>query len=165
MSMRPISIFSALVLAEARKANSSPSPPLAPIEALSRWRLACPKRSGVLGGKPSAKTPGLFIALLERLWQRYRGKREILLILDNYCAHKSQATHAWLAAHQKFRLLFQPTYHPWVNRIKRLWKTLHDTITRNHRYPTISQLMNGVHRFLHVVQPFPGNQHALAQVS
>lgn len=111
------------------------------------------------------KDSALFIALLERLWQRYRGKREILLILDNYCAHKSQATHAWLAAHQKFRLLFQPTYHPWVNRIERLWKTLHDTITRNHRYPTISQLMNGVRRFLHVVQPFPGNQHALARVS
>ena len=41
-------------------------------------------------------------------------------------------------AHQKFRLFFQPTYHPWVDRIERLWKTLHDTITRNHRYPTIS---------------------------
>ena len=41
------------------------------------------------------KDSALFIALLERLWQRYRGKREILLILDNYCAYKSQATHAW----------------------------------------------------------------------
>jgi transposase len=110
------------------------------------------------------KNSELFIALLETLWQRYRGQREIVLILDNYCAHKSQATHAWLATHHKVRLLFQPAYHPWVNRIERLWKTLHDTITRNHRYPTIGQLMNGVRRFLEVVQPFPGNQHALARV-
>lgn len=112
-----------------------------------------------------SKNSALFIALLKALWQRYRGRREILLILDNYCAHKSQATDAWLAAHRKFRLLFQPAYHPWVNRIERLWKTLHDTVTRNHRYPTISQLMTGVRRFLHVVQPFPGNQHALARAN
>lgn len=110
------------------------------------------------------KNSALFIELLTALWRRYRGQREILLILDNYGAHKSRLTQTWLAAHQQFRLLFQPVYHPWVNRIERLWKTLHDTITRNHRYSTINQLMKGVRRFLHVVQPFPGNRHALAQL-
>jgi transposase len=108
------------------------------------------------------KNSALFIELLTALWRRYRGQREILLILDNYGAHKSRLTQMWLAAHQQFRLLFQPVYHPWVNRIERLWKTLHDTITRNHRYSTINQLMKGVRRFLHVVQPFPGNRHAFA---
>jgi len=59
-------------------------------------------------------------------------------------------------------LLFQPVYHPWVNRIERLWKALHDTVTRNHRYRTMDELMIAVRRFLVVCQPFPGNCHALA---
>ena len=34
----------------------------------------------------------------------------------------------------KFESVFQPIYHPWVNVIERLWKAMHDTVTRNHRY-------------------------------
>jgi hypothetical protein len=40
---------------------------------------------------------------------------------------------------------------------------MHDTITRNHRYPTIEKLMIAVRRFLKVAEPFPGNGHALAK--
>ena len=35
------------------------------------------------------------------------------------------------------RVHFQFVYHLWVNVIERLWKTLHDTVTQNHRNPSI----------------------------
>ena len=110
------------------------------------------------------KNSALFIALLRQIKRTYRTSRRIVLILDNYKIHKSQQTQRWLAANRKFQLLFQPAYHPWVNRIERLWKALHDTVTRNHRNRTLPELMQRVRRFLHVCQPFPGNRHALARL-
>jgi len=104
----------------------------------------------------------LFIHLLYTLKRTYRRARRIVLIVDNYRPHKSDITRRWLRNNPKFRLLFQPTYHPWVNRIERIWKALHDTVTRNHRYQTMGELMTAVRRFLVVCQPFPGNNHALA---
>ena len=104
----------------------------------------------------------LFIHLLYRLKRTYRRARRIILIVDNFIIHKSGVTRRWLARNPKFELVFQPAYHPWVNDIEKLWKTLHDTVTRNHRRNTMNQLMNDVRRFMTVCQPWPGNQHALA---
>jgi transposase len=86
----------------------------------------------------------------------------LYVVLDNYGIHSSRLARAWLAHHPRIRLLFPPAYHPWVNAIERLWKALHDTVTRNHRYKSLDQLMRAVRRFLKVAQPFPGNHHALA---
>ena len=108
------------------------------------------------------KNSELFLRLLEALLRAYRTARTLVLILDNDVIHKSAAVQAWLARHPKIQLVFQPTYSPWVNQIERLWKTLHDTITRNHRCSTFRELAQRIIRFLEVVQPFPGNQHALA---
>ena len=107
------------------------------------------------------KTSELFILLMAELRRRYRGARKITLILDNYVIHKSAMTRCFLESHAKFRLLFQPAYHPWVNRIERLWKQLHDNITRNHRYPTMELLMQAVRRFMDAASPFPGNSTRL----
>ncbi len=74
----------------------------------------------------------------------------------------SALTNRWLALNPKFELLFQPAYHPWVNEIERLWKQLHDNVTRNHRCQTLRELMKHVARFLDVVQPFPGSSPGLA---
>lgn len=110
------------------------------------------------------KTTALFIKLLEALVRAYRQARQIVLILDNYSVHKSAGTQAWLRQHPKFQLVFQPTYSPWVNQIERLWKVMHDTVTRNHRCPTFDALCQRVTRLLEVVQPFPGNGHGLAKL-
>lgn len=108
------------------------------------------------------KNSALFIALLRTLKATYRRARRIVLIVDNYIIHKSRETHRWLAKNPKFELRFQPAYHPWVNRIERLWKQLHDTVTRNHRHSSMSGLLTDVNRFLTVAQPFPGNRHGVA---
>lgn len=105
----------------------------------------------------------LFLRLLEALLRGYRRARRLCLIVDNYIIHRSRVVNGWLARHPRVKLLFQPAYHPWVNRIERLWKQLHDTVTRNHRCATLDKLMRAVKRFMTLCQPFPGNQPALAR--
>jgi hypothetical protein len=84
------------------------------------------------------------------------------LIADNFVNYKSRVTQSWLARHPKFELVFQPTYSPWVNQIEKLWKQLHDPVTRNHRQSTVNKLMHDVHTFMKAVSPFPGARHAPA---
>ena len=47
----------------------------------------------------------------------------IYLILDNYGVHKSKRTRQFLARYgQRIRLVFLPTYSPWLNRIEETWR-------------------------------------------
>ena len=109
------------------------------------------------------KNTVLFLKLLNALKRTYRRARRIVLILDNYRIHKTHAVAAWLEANPKFELLFQPVYYPWINQIERLWKAMHDTVTRNHTCSSMYELCQRVKRFFDVVQPFPGAQHGVAQ--
>ena len=93
------------------------------------------------------KNTRLFIKLLAALHRQYRRARRIVLILDNYIIHKTELVSQWLAIHPTFQLLFQPVYYPWVNQIERLWKTMHDTVTRNHRCNTLFELCQDIKRF------------------
>jgi transposase len=103
------------------------------------------------------KNSVLFIDLLEALCCAYRRARKIHVVLDNYIIHKSQATlQAVDAMHGKIQLHFLPPYSPDHNRIERLWKQLHDNVTRNHRHPTMPSLWEDVTQFLEHVQSFPG---------
>ena len=88
----------------------------------------------------------------------------ITLIVDNYIIHKSRETQRWLKANQKFRVIYQPVYSPWVNHVERLWQALHETITRNHQCRSMWQLLKKVHHFMDTVSPFPGGKHGLAKV-
>jgi len=105
----------------------------------------------------------LFIHLLYQLKRTYRRARRIVLIVDNYAIHKSRVTRRWLARNPKFELVFKPAYCPWVNVIERLWKALHDTVTRNHQHITMESLMRDVWTFIRAAQPLPGSHHALAK--
>lgn len=115
----------------------------------------------VLWVEAEKKNSFLFIRLLAALRKTYRQAKRLLIIVDNYVIHKSHVTQCFLRHNPKFKLLFQPVYHPWVNRIERLWKQLHDHVTRNHRYPTMTQLMNAVRYFMNQVSPFPGTPVSL----
>lgn len=42
------------------------------------------------------------------------------LVADNYIIHKSRKVERWLEENPKFRLLFLPTYSPWLDPIERL---------------------------------------------
>lgn len=113
----------------------------------------------------TAKDSELFLRLLEALLRTYRRARRQYLIVDDYIIHQSRVTLGWLARHPKVELVYQPTYHPWVNHIEKLWKKLHDTVTRNHRYSPLSALMRAVAYFLDEAQPFPDHRSALLRLT
>ena len=105
------------------------------------------------------KNSGLFISLLKKLRATYRGANQLHLICDNYIIHKSHETKQALElAKGRLRIHFLPPYSPQHNKIERLWKQLHDHVTRNHRHSTMPQLWQEVVRFLRDVQPFPGTK-------
>ncbi len=106
-----------------------------------------------------AKNSMLFIELLEKLKTAYRRAKKLHLILDNYIIHKSRQTQTWLRQFRKRIVLhFLPPYSPEHNVIERLWKQMHDHVTRNHQHPTMKDLMGAIEQFLRGVQPFPGTQ-------
>ena len=109
------------------------------------------------------KNSEIFLLLLAELRRHYRRARRITLIADNYIIHKSAMTRCFLRHNDKFKILFQPAYHPWVNRIELVWKQLHDNITRNHKHSTMKKLMDAVRKFMQEVSPFPGSNAQLAR--
>jgi transposase len=94
------------------------------------------------------KNSSLFIGLLKEL-TRQHPTGTIHLILDNYKIHKSQQTMAALAAlGGRIQLHFLPPYCPDHNRIERVWKDLHDNVTRNHRHQKLVDLVQAVLQYL-----------------
>jgi transposase len=104
-------------------------------------------RTGVViwveGGR---KTSYLFLDLLDRLRREYPRARCLHLICDNYRIHKSDIVHAALGGYLagKIKLHFLPPYCPDHNKIERVWEDLHADVTRNHRQPNMTKLMEAV---------------------
>jgi putative transposase len=113
----------------------------------------------VLHTESLRKNSGLFLTLLELLTAAYRRAEKLHLILDNYIIHKSRQTLKWIAQFgHRIVLHFLPPYSPEHNVIERLWKQMHDNVTRNHRHTSMKSLMAAIEVFLESVQPFPGTQ-------
>lgn len=104
----------------------------------------------------------LLIDLLEELRLRYRGASKLNIVMDSAPSHRSNRTLEWFESHPKFECIYQPIYHPWVNRIERLWKQLHATVTRHHRFTDLNELMEAVHAFVDAAEPFPGSEPRMA---
>lgn len=101
-----------------------------------RWVAATHKRSG------------LFVDLLRHLSRTYRQAKRIHVIVDNYSIHSSRQTTLALATLPRIQLHFLPPYAPEFNPIERVWLDLHAEVTRNHRCPSIDELMNEVEDYL-----------------
>jgi transposase len=96
------------------------------------------------------KNSTLFLLLIHRLVTvSYRKARRIHIILDNYKIHDSRQVQLALAAWGgKVQLHFLPPYCPDHNRIERVWKDLHDNVTRNHCCKDMEELMAEVYQYL-----------------
>src|SRR5262249_29169313 len=91
----------------------------------------------------------LFCQLVERLVAEHPAARRIHIILDNYIIHTSKITQRFLAEYgARVVLHFLPPYCPDHNRIERVWQDLHANVTRNHRCPTMTILLQHVRAFL-----------------
>ena len=91
----------------------------------------------------------LFVAHLDDLRCRLRSFRKIHVICDNAPFHTSRLVQKYL--HQwrhRLALHYLPKYAPETNPIERVWWQLHETLTRNHRCPTIDALLSDVYDWI-----------------
>ena len=113
----------------------------------------------IIHGIAEQKTAAVFAQFLDYPSRQYRRAKRIHLVLDNYIIHKARCVVTQL---EKLRgrivLHFLPPYSPNDNVIERLWKQLHDHVTRNHRHTSMDSLVIDVRRFLENAQPFPGTK-------
>jgi transposase len=110
-----------------------------------------PKTGSLTWVEGDRKNSLLFLNLLYKLvTETYPKARRIHLILDNYGIHDSLQVQLALksAAASKLKLHFLPPYCPDHNRIERIWKDLHDNVTRNHRCAGMEELMIEVRLYL-----------------
>lgn len=107
----------------------------------------------------------LLLELLEKLRLRYRGFSTVNVVMDSAPSHRSNRTDQWFDDHSRVARIFQPVYHPWVNRIERLWEQLHATVTRHHKFDDLETLMDAVWQFTRAAEPFPGSDPRLAKVN
>jgi transposase len=107
------------------------------------------------------KTSYLFLDLLDQLRKQFPGSGCLHLILDNYRIHKSEIVLAALGGYLagKVKLHFLPPYCPDHNKIERVWQDLHANVTRNHRQPNMTKLMEAVRYYLH-----KRNRHTQASI-
>jgi transposase len=108
------------------------------------------------------KRSHLFVKLLRKISCSYRYARRIHLLVDNYSIHNSRLTRSELATlEHRIRLHFLPGYSPEYNPVERIWRAMHDAVTRNHRFRSMALLMRAVHRYLrslgriHLESPLP----------
>lgn len=107
-------------------------------------------RTGTLIASPPGlrRNAELFLDHLDELRRRLRGFRKIHVICDNAAFHKCRAVQDYLER-WKHRLVlhFLPCYAPETNPIERIWWRMHETITRNHRCPTLTELIDRVYQW------------------
>jgi transposase len=105
------------------------------------------------------KRSDLFMSLVRKISSCYRRASRIHLILDNYSIHTSRRTQSFLKQYgDRIRLHFLPPYGQDLNEIERLWKQVHENVTRNHRHATIDELVIAVEHFMRSAIPFPGSK-------
>jgi hypothetical protein len=125
-----------------------------------------PKTGKVTWVEGDRKNSLLFLNLLYKLvTETYRSANRVHIILDNYGIHDSQQVQLALkaAAASKIKLHFLPPYCPDHNRIERIWKDLHDNVTRNHRCAGMEELMTEVRLYLRTRNQ--GGHHTYARDS
>jgi transposase len=110
-----------------------------------------PRARRLVSVEGERKTSLLFLKLLHRLATKtYPDARRVHIILDNYGIHDSLQVRLAMKseAAARLELHFLPPYCPDHNRIERIWKDLHDNVTRNHRCSTMKELMVEVRWYL-----------------
>jgi transposase len=100
----------------------------------------------------------LFVRHLDELRRHLRRYRVIHVLCDNARFHKAKTCKRVQEYLQRWGhrivLHYVPLYAPETNPIERVWWHLHDEITRNHRCPTIEELLDLVFRWLEAGNPY-----------
>jgi putative transposase len=118
------------------------------------WRTG---RLTLTEGRPGqGRNTDLFLSHLDDLRRTYRRYRVIHVICDNAKPHHARRVREYLAAHPgRVVIHYLPAYAPETNPIERVWWHLHEEVTRNHRCPTMADLLGLVRDWLAADATFP----------
>ncbi|MEZ5398824.1 MAG: IS630 family transposase [Bryobacteraceae bacterium] len=102
----------------------------------------------VIGKTAKRHTSQEFVQFLVEVVDQCPQRQEILIILDNLSAHKTQAVRDFLAAHPRVQLHFTPTYSSWLNQVE-LWfaKIERDVIARG-VFTSVKDLARKLRRYI-----------------
>ena len=88
-----------------------------------------------------------FVAFLRRLMSQT--SKKIILVCDNYSVHKTQAVRDFVKEHaDRLRLVFLPTYSPWLNPIELFWRHLKKQVLANRFFETLAAELRELWRCL-----------------
>ena len=84
-----------------------------------------------------------FVAFLRQM------TKKIILVLDNYSVHKTQAVRDFVKEHAaRLRLVFLPTYSPWLNPIELFWRHLKKQVLANRLFHSLAAELRELWRCL-----------------
>lgn len=73
------------------------------------------------------------IDFLEKLLEKYKSKKKIIIVMDNASCHKSKEVKTFLLKNKKIKAKYLPPYSPNLNAIEPLWKVVNKAV-RNNNY-------------------------------
>ena len=91
-----------------------------------------------------------FIRFLNHLEKQLPPDREIHLIMDNYCTHKSAEVQRWLQPRKRkrFHFHFTPTSSSWLNQVERFFALITDRMIRRGTFHSSQELEAAIYRWL-----------------
>jgi transposase len=91
-----------------------------------------------------------FIRFLNHLETQLPADREVHLVMDNYCTHKSAAVERWLkpAKRKRFHLHFTPTSSSWLNQVERFFALITGRMIRRGTFHSTEELEKAIYKWL-----------------
>lgn len=102
-----------------------------------------------------------FLAFLKEIETRVAGEvaagKEVHLVLDNYCTHKSATVSRWLVKRPHWHLHFTPTHASWLNQVERFFAKITTEAIRRGNFPSLADLTAAIRAYLdtHNAAPQP----------
>lgn len=76
---------------------------------------------------------------LRKVLRDYKGKKKVIMYVDNVKFHHARALKPFLAAHPELELRFLPAYSPDLNPVERVWWFMRKHITHNRYLSSIKE--------------------------
>jgi len=75
--------------------------------------------------------------------------KQVHLILDNYCTHKSARVSRWLVKRPHWHLHFTPTHASWLNQVERFFSKITTEAIRRGNFLSVQSLVSAIKAYLH----------------
>ena len=91
-----------------------------------------------------------FIKFLNHLEAQLPTDREVHLIMDNYCTHKSAEVQRWLKPkkRKRFHFHFTPTSSSWLNQVERFFALITGRMIRRGTFHSTAELETAIYKWL-----------------